>query len=207
MNNLVRISILFTSLFGCVPASTHQELSENFDSLENEYNVLKSQHEALEMEYNNMAPVVLLEEGKAFMNSWKWFDATQKFTQVINKFPQTKQATEASELMEKVNKEVDSRGKYSYRINEKAYVEVQQNAKREQPLAFGNISDWKDSTNEEKIRVCVGFTDEFNKRSSVKITSIDLYNCIEVATKDLDVTNSITVQNMVIMCMDEMLKN
>lgn len=68
------------------------------------------------------------------------------------------------------------------------------------------IFDWKAASIEDRIYVCTAFVNEFNKLSPKKLSPIDIFNCIEEATRGLDSTNDIPIGTMMTLCSQEILK-
>lgn len=192
--------ILIIPLNGCVSSSEYESLKDKFDSLEVEHSKLKIEHNELKLIFESQEPAILLKEAKELMGKWWWFEAEQRLTLLINKFPDTPQAKEAEKLIKTIEVQLKNKPEQKEKVNPSNHD------KPNQSLAFGKISDWKKASESEKLRICKGFADAFNKMSTLKIAAIDIKNCVDTATKGLDSTNEVKIQDLVILCMDEILK-
>ena len=73
-------------------------------------------------------------------------------------------------------------------------------------LPNDKIRDWKAADYTHRISLCIGFATVFNKRMQTNFSAQDFHNCIEEATRGLSQVDDLTIGDVAVGCLNEMMK-
>jgi hypothetical protein len=68
------------------------------------------------------------------------------------------------------------------------------------------IRDWKSATFNRRLVFCTAAAKIANREVGAKVTAMEIHACIEEATRNLDVTNDLTISSIARLCVDEIRK-
>lgn len=138
-----------------------------------------------------------LELGKKAFSENRFYDAQIYFYRIDKEFKEYVQAQDYLQRIDSINKTKPTIDKLKRELP---------SHEKELPLLQQHIREWKSASREDKMRASKSFVDEFNKLSPRDLTAIDVMNCVDEATRGLQVTDDLLLREVIILCSQEILK-